>query len=99
MGGNPAAGGNTHRGLLSSVGRGWRRGEPPHAGKRQPAGIAFRAGGAALEPITVRLRAAGDNLIHSSIYNQAKARAKDGGYDFGTPMRTSRGSSKTAILL
>ena len=35
------------------------------------------------EPITVRLRAAGDNLIHSSIYNQAKARAKDGGYDFG----------------
>ena len=26
---------------------------------------------------------AGDNLIHSPIYNQAKARSTDGGYDFG----------------
>lgn len=31
---------------------------------------------------TVGLFAAGDNLIHSSIYNQAKSRAQDGGYDF-----------------
>jgi len=30
----------------------------------------------------VRVVAVGDNLIHSSIYNQAKARATDGGYDF-----------------
>ncbi len=35
------------------------------------------------EPITVRLRAAGDNLIHSSIYNQARQRAGGNGYDFG----------------
>lgn len=35
------------------------------------------------QPISIRLRAAGDNLIHSSIYNQAKGRATDGGYDFG----------------
>lgn len=38
------------------------------------------------EPIpeyaTVSIAAVGDNLIHSSIYNQAKARASDGGYDF-----------------
>ena len=34
------------------------------------------------EPITVRLRAAGDNLIHSSIYNQARQRAGGNGYDF-----------------
>lgn len=30
----------------------------------------------------VHITAAGDNLIHSSIYNQAHARATDGGYDF-----------------
>lgn len=35
------------------------------------------------EPVTVRLRAAGDNLIHSSIYNQARQRAGGNGYDFG----------------
>lgn len=34
------------------------------------------------EPLKVRFFAAGDNLIHSSLYNQAKARATDGGYDF-----------------
>ena len=34
------------------------------------------------EPTTVRMMAAGDNLIHSSIYKQAKARGTDGGYDF-----------------
>ena len=34
------------------------------------------------EPVTIRLVAAGDNLIHSTIYKQAKARATDGGYDF-----------------
>lgn len=32
--------------------------------------------------VSVRLVCAGDNLIHRSIYNQAKRRAKDGGYDF-----------------
>ncbi len=31
---------------------------------------------------SVRVFAAGDNLIHSSIYNQAKNRSADGGYDF-----------------
>lgn len=31
---------------------------------------------------TVRIVAAGDNLIHSSIYNQARARAEYQGYDF-----------------
>ncbi len=31
---------------------------------------------------TVNIAATGDNLIHSSIYNQAHARAADGGYDF-----------------
>ncbi len=31
---------------------------------------------------TVSVAAVGDNLIHSSIYNQAHARAADGGYDF-----------------
>ena len=34
------------------------------------------------EDPVVRVVAVGDNLIHSSIYNQAKARSKDGGYDF-----------------
>lgn len=34
------------------------------------------------EPVTIKLVAAGDNLIHSTIYKQAKARATDGGYDF-----------------
>lgn len=34
------------------------------------------------EPQTVRLLSAGDNLIHSSLYEQAQARAEDGGYDF-----------------
>ncbi|MEG2597078.1 MAG: CapA family protein [Oscillospiraceae bacterium] len=33
-------------------------------------------------PKIVRVKAAGDNLIHSSIYNQAKARAGGKGYDF-----------------
>ena len=31
---------------------------------------------------TVSIAAVGDNLIHSSIYNQAAARSTDGGYDF-----------------
>ena len=30
----------------------------------------------------VKITAAGDNLIHSSIYNQAKKRSTDGTYDF-----------------
>lgn len=34
------------------------------------------------EPSTVRLMSAGDNLIHSSIYKQAKARGTNGSYDF-----------------
>lgn len=34
------------------------------------------------EDITVRVTAAGDNLIHSSIYNQAHNRSEDGTYDF-----------------
>ncbi|MBQ4153008.1 MAG: CapA family protein [Oscillospiraceae bacterium] len=34
------------------------------------------------EPITIRMVAAGDNLIHSSLYKQAKARAGGEGYDF-----------------
>lgn len=34
------------------------------------------------EPQTVRLLSAGDNLIHSSLYEQAQARSEDGGYDF-----------------
>jgi poly-gamma-glutamate synthesis protein (capsule biosynthesis protein) len=37
------------------------------------------------EPIqnpVVNITVEGDNLIHSSIYNQAHARAEDGGYDF-----------------
>lgn len=34
------------------------------------------------EDSMVHLTAAGDNLIHSSIYKQAQARATDGGYDF-----------------
>ncbi|MFA5659502.1 MAG: CapA family protein [Oscillospiraceae bacterium] len=38
---------------------------------------------AAVEPDpVVRVIAVGDNLIHSSIYKQAAARAADGGYDF-----------------
>lgn len=31
---------------------------------------------------TVRFSATGDDLIHEGLYNQAKARATDGGYDF-----------------
>lgn len=34
------------------------------------------------EDSLVHLTAAGDNLIHSSLYKQAAARATDGGYDF-----------------
>jgi len=33
-------------------------------------------------PSLVRLMAVGDNLIHNTIYNQARARAGGGGYDF-----------------
>lgn len=39
---------------------------------------------------TVRFSATGDNLIHEGLYNQARARADDGGYDFSAayaPMR------------
>ena len=34
------------------------------------------------EPVTIRMVAAGDNLIHSSLYKQAKNRAGGNGYDF-----------------
>ncbi len=34
------------------------------------------------EPQTVHLLSAGDNLIHSSLYEQAAARSENGGYDF-----------------
>ena len=34
------------------------------------------------EPQSVHLLSAGDDLIHSSIYEQAAARSQDGGYDF-----------------
>ena len=34
------------------------------------------------EPQSVHLLSAGDNLIHSSLYEQAAARSEDGGYDF-----------------
>lgn len=34
------------------------------------------------EPSVVRLKSAGDNLIHNSIYEQAAARAEGDGYDF-----------------
>lgn len=34
------------------------------------------------EPQTVHLLSAGDNLIHSSLYEQAAARSEQGGYDF-----------------
>ena len=39
---------------------------------------------------TLRFSATGDNLIHEGLYNQARARAEDGGYDFSAayaPMR------------
>ena len=39
---------------------------------------------------TLRFSATGDNLIHEGLYNQARARADDGGYDFSAayaPMR------------
>lgn len=34
------------------------------------------------DPVTVRLKAVGDNLIHSSIYEQANRRANGQGYDY-----------------
>lgn len=34
------------------------------------------------EPQSAHLLSAGDNLIHSSLYEQAAARSEDGGYDF-----------------
>ncbi len=34
------------------------------------------------EPVSVKLVAAGDNLIHNGIYDQARARAGGSGYDF-----------------
>ena len=39
---------------------------------------------------SLRFSATGDNLIHEGLYNQARARAEDGGYDFSAayaPMR------------
>ena len=36
----------------------------------------------AKDPVSIKLVAAGDNLIHSGIYNQARARAGGSGYDF-----------------
>ncbi len=47
-----------------------------------PAALDEAVSSAPLEPITVRFLAAGDNLIHSSIYEQAKRRSTNGGYDF-----------------
>lgn len=35
------------------------------------------------EPPTVHFLAAGDNLVHGSIYRQAQRRSENGGYDFG----------------
>ena len=34
------------------------------------------------QPQSVRIVSAGDNLIHSSLYEQAAARSSAGGYDF-----------------
>lgn len=39
---------------------------------------------------TVRFSATGDNLIHSSLYNQARRRAEDGGYDFSAAYENMR---------
>lgn len=38
--------------------------------------------GEAVDAITARLMCAGENLIYNTIYNEAKERATDGGYDF-----------------
>lgn len=39
---------------------------------------------------TVRFSATGDDLIHEALYNQAKARATDGGYDFSAAYENMR---------
>ncbi len=51
----------------------------------------------AFEAIEVNLKAVGDNLIHSSIYNQAKERAENG-YDFSYPYESIEGIIKSADI-
>ena len=46
----------------------------------------------------VRIVAVGDNLIHSSIYNQAKERSIDGGYDFDYAYKNIEGLIAPADL-
>lgn len=46
----------------------------------------------------VRVVAVGDNLIHSSIYNQAKARSKNGTYDFDYAYQYVEGLIKPADI-
>ncbi len=46
----------------------------------------------------VRLMAVGDNLIHSSIYDQAKARANGGGYDFSYSYKYIKSTIKKADI-
>lgn len=36
------------------------------------------------EPVKISMLSVGDNLIHDGIYEQAKKRSKNGGYDFHT---------------
>ena len=66
--------------------------EAPAAPAPTPAPTATPAPTPAPTPTvqTVRFSATGDNLIHEGLYNQARARADDGGYDFSAayaPMR------------
>jgi len=49
-------------------------------------------------PQVVTLMAVGDNLIHKSLYNQAKARAANGGYDFTPAYAGVRALLKRADL-
>ena len=66
--------------------------EAPAAPAPTPAPTATPAPTPAPTPTvqTLRFSATGDNLIHEGLYNQARARAEDGGYDFSAayaPMR------------
>ena len=66
--------------------------EAPAAPAPTPAPTATPAPTPAPTPTvqTLRFSATGDNLIHEGLYNQARARADDGGYDFSAayaPMR------------
>lgn len=47
---------------------------------------------------TVRIMAAGDNLIHSSLYEQANARAGGNGYDFEYAYENIKGTIKKADI-